>query len=65
MRAATFRIEAMKEPSPRVALIHATALALGPIAAAFERLGPQARRMNLLDAFGPLGSCVPPLDDGR
>ncbi|MDB5861160.1 MAG: Asp/Glu/Hydantoin racemase [Ramlibacter sp.] len=36
-------------PPPRVALIHATALAVAPIQAAFERLWPQARRMNLLD----------------
>jgi hypothetical protein len=35
--------------SPRIALIHATALSLEPIATAFERLWPQARRMNLLD----------------
>jgi hypothetical protein len=34
---------------PRVALIHATALAVEPIQAAFHRLWPQARRMNLLD----------------
>ena len=36
-------------PAPRIALIHATALAVDPIAAAFERHWPQARRMNLLD----------------
>jgi hypothetical protein len=35
--------------SPRIALIHATALAIAPIRAAFERHWPQARRMNLLD----------------
>lgn len=34
---------------PRIALIHATALAMAPIAAAFERHWPQAQRMNLLD----------------
>jgi aspartate/glutamate racemase len=34
---------------PRIALIHATALAIDPIRAAFERHWPQARRMNLLD----------------
>jgi len=34
---------------PRIALIHATALAVEPIRAAFERHWPQARRMNLLD----------------
>lgn len=35
--------------APRIALIHATALAVAPIQAAFERHWPQARRMNLLD----------------
>lgn len=35
--------------APRIALIHATALATEPIAAAFARHWPQARRMNLLD----------------
>src|SRR5437763_16674149 len=35
--------------TPRIALIHATPLAVDPICAAFERLWPQARRMNLLD----------------
>jgi len=35
--------------SPRIVLIHATALAVEPIRAAFERHWPQARRMNLLD----------------
>ena len=34
---------------PRIALIHATALAVEPIRAAFERHWPAARRMNLLD----------------
>ena len=34
---------------PRVALIHATALAMEPIAAAFKRHWPQAKCMNLLD----------------
>ncbi len=34
---------------PRIALIHATALAVDPIAAAFARHWPQAVRMNLLD----------------
>ena len=42
-------IAAMQTPAARVALIHATALAVAPIASAFERLWPQARRMNLLD----------------
>jgi hypothetical protein len=35
--------------SRRIALIHATALSIEPIAAAFERLWPQVHRMNLLD----------------
>ena len=39
----------MPAPAARVALIHATALAVDPIRASFERLWPQARRMNLLD----------------
>lgn len=34
---------------PRIALIHATPLAVEPIQSAFRRLWPQARRMNLLD----------------
>ena len=42
-------IAAMEPSAPRVALIHATALAMAPIASAFERLWPQPRRMNLLD----------------
>ena len=42
-------IAAMQTPAARVALIHATALAVAPIASAFERLWPEARRMNLLD----------------
>jgi hypothetical protein len=42
-------IAAMQTPATRVALVHATALAVGPIASAFERLWPQTRRMNLLD----------------
>ena len=33
----------------RIALIHATALAIEPITAAFNRHWPQAQRMNLLD----------------
>lgn len=36
-------------PQPRIALIHATALAMAPIESAFVRHWPQARRMNLLD----------------
>ena len=39
----------MNTPAARIALIHATALAVEPIAAAFGRHWPQARRMNLLD----------------
>src|SRR6188768_2454228 len=34
---------------PRIALIHATPLAIEPIADAFTRLWPQAQLMNLLD----------------
>ena len=34
---------------PKIALIHATALAMAPVAVAFDRLWPEARRMNLLD----------------
>lgn len=33
----------------RIALIHATALAIEPVQSAFQRHWPQARRMNLLD----------------
>ncbi|HWP13194.1 MAG TPA: aspartate/glutamate racemase family protein [Ramlibacter sp.] len=36
-------------PASRIALIHATALAIDPIKAAFERHWRQAQRMNLLD----------------
>lgn len=39
----------MQTSPSRIALIHATALAVDPIAAAFERHWPAARRMNLLD----------------
>lgn len=39
----------MTSAAPRVALIHATALAVAPIQAAFARHWPQARLMNLLD----------------
>ena len=39
----------MKNETPRIALIHATALAVAPIHVAFECLWPQATRMNLLD----------------
>jgi hypothetical protein len=35
--------------APRIALIHATALAVEPVNRAFERLWPEARRMNLMD----------------
>lgn len=35
--------------SPRVALIHATPVAIDPIVAAFERLWPAARTTNLLE----------------
>ena len=33
----------------RIGLIHATPLAVAPIAASFERLWPQAQLQNLLD----------------
>lgn len=36
-------------PTPRIALIHATPLAVAPINQAFIRLWPEATRMNLLD----------------
>ena len=39
----------MKTPHARIALIHATALAVEPIAAAFDRHWREAQRMNLLD----------------
>jgi hypothetical protein len=39
----------VQKAAPRVALIHATALAMAPIQAAFDRHWPQARCMNLLD----------------
>ncbi|MFT3720613.1 aspartate/glutamate racemase family protein [Pseudorhodoferax sp.] len=35
--------------APRICLIHATPLAVAPVQAAFERLWPEAVRMNLLD----------------
>lgn len=35
--------------APRIALIHATPLAMEPIQAAFQRHWPQVRHMNLLD----------------
>jgi Asp/Glu/hydantoin racemase len=35
--------------SPRIALIHATAVAIDPIVSAFRALWPQARTTNLLD----------------
>lgn len=36
-------------PSPRIALIHATPVAIEPIVAAFKRLWPAARTTNLLE----------------
>lgn len=38
-----------QKPLQRIALIHATALAIAPIAAAFKHNWPQAQCMNLLD----------------
>jgi hypothetical protein len=35
--------------TPRIALIHATPLAMDPVGNAFELLWPEALRMNLLD----------------
>ena len=34
---------------PRIALIHAVYVAMAPVEAAFQRLWPQARRVNLVD----------------
>jgi Asp/Glu/hydantoin racemase len=39
----------MTTPAPRIALVHATALAVDPIADAFRRHWPAAMRMNILD----------------
>jgi hypothetical protein len=39
----------MEDIARKVALIHATPLAMQPVAVAFERLWPEAVRMNLLD----------------
>ena len=39
----------MTPPAPRIALIHATPLAVDPVQGAFARHWPAARRMNLLD----------------
>ncbi|MCB1512412.1 MAG: arylsulfatase [Hyphomicrobiaceae bacterium] len=39
----------MASISPRIALIHATPLAVAPVGAAFTRLWPEARTTNLLD----------------
>ena len=36
-------------PSPRIALIHATRVAMEPVEAALRRLWPEARALNLLD----------------
>ena len=44
------RVDSMRRMSaPRIALIHATPLAMEPIQAAFQRHWPQVRHMNLLD----------------
>ena len=42
-------LESTPLAAPRIALIHATALAMAPIHDAFARLWPQAQRMSLLD----------------
>ena len=42
-------VNSLEIPNPRIALIHATALAMEPIQSAFGRHWPQARCMNLLD----------------
>ena len=52
----------------RVALIHATALAVLPIASAFERLWPEAQLQNILDDSLSLdrardGQLTPAMDD--
>lgn len=39
----------MEAATPRIALIHATPLAVEPVQAAFQRYWPQVRAMNLLD----------------
>ena len=39
----------MNPPCPRIALIHAVYAAMAPVEAAFVRLWPQARRVNLVD----------------
>ena len=39
----------MTSPGPRIALIHATPLAVEPVQSAFQRHWPAAVRMNLLD----------------
>ena len=48
-RMAPTQITARPMKSPRIALIHATPLAIEPIVAAFGRLWPEARTTNLLD----------------
>jgi aspartate/glutamate racemase len=34
---------------PRIVLLHATTVAMGPVASSFDRLWPEAERVNLLD----------------
>jgi Asp/Glu/hydantoin racemase len=41
--------EASPSPAPRIALVHATPLAIDPIAETFRRLWPEARTTNVLD----------------
>ena len=39
----------MKNPVPRICLIHAVRVAIDPVAEAFARLWPEAQLMHLLD----------------
>lgn len=43
------RAKIARMSSPRIALIHATPLAVAPVNQSFDRLWPQAVRMNVLD----------------
>ena len=56
----------MKEMAdrPRIALVHATTIAMEPISAAFQRIWPEAGLVNILDDSLPEdrgeASCIPP-----